>query len=499
MPEPIVRLDPAAARVEEFGDWVDPLDALAAAGDRGHPVLLLSGQPDHPAARHSILAADPILVCDLRGDRARLARRDGGAWREEIRTVADPFELIRDLAPAGPAPRAAAGLPFVGGAIGWLGYGLRHAVERLPERAPDPLGHPVLWLGVYDAAVIFDHRERRVALVTAGLRAAGGTDGSPAGGEAAARRPGEWRRLLERARTAGHDGRKEPHGSPDPGGFDGAAPGPMPGVRFAVSRDRYLAQVRRALQDIAAGDVYQVNLSHRITCLCPALPLPLFVRLARRNPAPFAAYLDTGDLQVLCTSPERLVSLRGDRVVSSPIKGTRPRFGDPAADERLRAELRDSPKDRAENVMIADLVRNDLGRVCKPGSVRVETLCGLESFATVHHLVSTIAGTLRADRDRVDLLRALFPGGSMTGAPKVRAMEIIDELEQEERGIYSGSIGYLSADGSIDFNIVIRTAVCSGGLAHFRVGGGVVADSDPEAEWRETLDKARALLDVFGG
>jgi para-aminobenzoate synthetase component 1 len=257
-------------------------------------------------------------------------------------------------------------------------------------------------------------------------------------------------------------------------------------------------QVRRALLEIAAGDVYQVNLSHRITCVCPRSPRDLFRDLAQRNPAPFSAYLDSGDFQIVCASPERLVSLRGDRVVSSPIKGTRRRLADPAEDARQRGDLLTSAKDRAENVMIADLARNDLGRVCRPGSVRVETLCGLESFATVHHLVSTVTGSLRADRDRVDLLRALFPGGSMTGAPKVRAMEIIDELEQEERGIYSGSIGYLSADGSIDFNIVIRTAVCGGGLAHMRVGGGVVADSDPASEWGETIDKARALLDVLG-
>ncbi len=498
MPEPIVRLDPSATRVEDFDGWVDPLDALAVVGDRAHPALLLSGPSEHPAARFSILAVDPFLVCDLRGDRARLARRDGASWREEIRTVADPFELIRDLAPVAPAPRAAAGLPFVGGAIGWLGYGLRHAVERLPERAPDPLGHPVLWFGVYDSAVIFDHRERRVALVAAGLYPAGGTTGSGGHEAEPAVRLEAWRHRLARALTGGGAGRIDRSGRPAPSGVDRPAPDPNPGLRFAVPRERYLMQVRRALEEIASGDVYQVNLSHRITCLCPEPSLPLFVRLARRNPAPFAAYLDAGDLQVLCTSPERLVALRAGRVVSSPIKGTRPRLEDPAADAHLREDLRHSAKDRAENVMITDLVRSDLGRVCRPGSVRVETLCGLESFATIHHLVSTISGTLRADRDRVDLIRALFPGGSMTGAPKVRAMEIIDELEQEERGIYSGSVGYLSADGSLDLNIVIRTAVCGGGLAHLRVGGGVVADSDPEAEWRETLDKARVLLEVLG-
>jgi para-aminobenzoate synthetase component 1 len=264
-----------------------------------------------------------------------------------------------------------------------------------------------------------------------------------------------------------------------------------------MGRVDYLARVRRALDYIAAGDIYQVNLSHRIECPLPGDPLTLFIDLSRRNPAPFAAYLDGGDFQVVCASPERFVALAGDRATSSPIKGTRPRGRGAEEDARLARELLESAKDRAENVMIADLVRNDLGRVCLPGSVRAETLCGLESFATVHHLASTISGRLRPDRDRVDLLRALFPGGSMTGAPKVRAMEVIDELEAEERGIYSGSIGYLSLDGGMDFNIVIRTIVCAAGRAHLRVGGGIVADSDPRAEYRETLDKARALLDVL--
>jgi para-aminobenzoate synthetase component 1 len=240
-----------------------------------------------------------------------------------------------------------------------------------------------------------------------------------------------------------------------------------------------------------------VNLSHRIECPLAADPIDLFRALARTNPAPFAAYLDAGPFQVACASPERFLRLAGRRAVTSPIKGTRPRGGTAEEDRRLARELEESAKDRAENVMIADLARNDLGRVCEPGSVRVESLCALESFATVHHLVSTVGGTLRDDRDRIDLVRALFPGGSMTGAPKVRAMQVIDELEAEERGIYAGSLGYLSLDGGMDLNIVIRTVVCAAGRAHLRVGGAIVADSDPRREFRETLDKARALLRVL--
>jgi para-aminobenzoate synthetase component I len=218
----------------------------------------------------------------------------------------------------------------------------------------------------------------------------------------------------------------------------------------------------------------------------------------RRNPAPFSAWLDAGVFQVVCASPERFLSLRDGVARSSPVKGTRPRGALPEDDRLYASDLRASVKDRAENVMIADLVRNDLGRVAVPGSVRIATLCGLESFATVHHLVTTVEARLAPDADRIDLLRALFPGGSMTGAPKVRAMQVIAALEREERGPYSGAMGYLSRGGGLDLNIVIRTLLCGRGEVDFRVGGGIVADSDPEAEWLETLAKGKALLEVLG-
>jgi para-aminobenzoate synthetase component 1 len=464
--------------VEPLDRFVDPLAALAACGEARHPVLLHSGPVDHPSSRWSILATDPVLVASLRGSEATLLFPGEKPPRVERLGVRDPFEFLRSLAPAGAVRSASEGLPFCGGAIGYLGYGLRRSVESLPVKPPDPLGHPDAWFGLYDAAALFDHRERRTLILATGL---GARDEAERGGRAAARLRG-LRALLDGA------GREPPAPAPPPAGVRAAA----------LGEADYLPRVRRALAYIAAGDVYQVNLSHRITCPIQGAPRDLFLRLARANPAPFAAYLDAGPFQVACSSPERLVSLRGDRARSSPIKGTRPRGGTPEEDAALARALAASSKDRAENVMIADLVRNDLGRVCVSGGVEVETLCGVESFATVHHLVSTVTGRLRPGADRVDLLRALFPGGSMTGAPKVRAMEIIDELEGEERGIYSGSIGYLSFDGGMDFNIVIRTILCDGGTASLRVGGGIVADSDPRGEYLETLDKARALLAALG-
>lgn len=473
MAEPILSVAPQARPlVESAPGWADPLAGLAALRGRPHAVLLHSGLAGHGSSRFSILAADPRFVVTLRGSEASIVWPERSGPKEERRHVRDPFDLLRAIAPAG-GVKGIDGLPFCGGAIGYLGYGLRRAVESLPNRPPDLLGHPDAWLGFYDAAAIFDHRERRVALVAIG------TEEDPTA------RPGAER--LEALRQA--------LGRP----ATAADGGPARRVaRLVTPRAEYLARIERALAYIAAGDLYQVNLSHRIECAYGSDALALFTRLADRNPSPFAAYLDAGAFQVVCASPERFLGFRRGRAVSSPIKGTRPRGADDVEDARLARELVESAKDRAENVMIADLVRNDLGRVCEPGSVRVESLCGLESFATVHHLVSTIAGRLRPDRDRIDLLGALFPAGSMTGAPKVRAMEVIDELEGEERGVYSGSVGYLSVDGAMDWNVVIRTIVCEDGKAHLRVGGGIVADSDPRAEYRETLDKGRALLDVLG-
>ncbi len=463
--------------VEVLASWIDPLDALEAARGHRHPVLLLSGLRGHPASRFSILACDPARVLRLRAGETMLSGPVAPGEVDRGLRAGDPFELLRSFAPAG-AVAAVDGLPFAGGAIGCLGYGLRRAVEHLPAAPCDPLDQPDVWLGLYGAAAVFDSREHRVSLVATGM---GAPDDRNVDDEAR-RQIRRLRELLEKARRL-------------------APPAERPATRrqaeLRTSRDEYLHRIARALDYIAAGDIYQVNLSHRIECPFDGDPIDLFRRLSEINPAPFAAFVDAGSFQIVSASPERFLALEGRRARSSPIKGTRPRGASPDEDKRLARDLLESSKERAENVMIADLVRNDLGRVSEPGSVRVASLCALESFATVHHLVSTVEGRLATGRDRIDLLRALFPGGSMTGAPKVRAMEVIDELEGEERGIYSGSIGYLSLDGGIDFNIVIRSILCCEGRAHLRVGGGIVADSDPAREFRETLDKARALLQAL--
>jgi para-aminobenzoate synthetase component 1 len=466
-------LKPGTRTLSRALQWIEPLEALARLRGRPHTALLYSGLAgEHPAARHSILACDPAAVIEVRGGRTTVASSGGPS---EGRTFdGDPFTALRAILPEEPGADGA--LPFAGGAIGYLGYGLRRAVERLPACEPEPLRLPDAWFGVYAAAVVFDHDARSTTLVAVPK----GDEADDAGA----------RQRLEHLRAALERTGPDAPAAPDAGAAAAA--------ESATRRDAYLEAVRRVLDHIARGDLYQVNLSHRVRAPLRGDPIDLFFDLMRRNPAPFSAWLHTGAFQVACASPERFLSLRDGIARSSPIKGTRPRGALPEEDLLYVADLRRSVKDRAENVMIADLVRNDLGRVAVPGTVRVTTLCGLESFATVHHLVSTVEARLRPRADRFDLLRALFPGGSMTGAPKVRAMEVIAALEREERGPYSGAIGYLSRGGGCDFNIVIRTILCAGGEADFRVGGGIVADSDPEAEWLETLAKGRALLEVLG-
>ena len=266
-------------------------------------------------------------------------------------------------------------------------------------------------------------------------------------------------------------------------------------LKGGFSHKGYIAAVEKARRYIIDGDIFEVNLSQRFETELNITPYELYKRLRKINPAPFAGYLNFDGVSIVSASPERFIRLRGDNVETRPIKGTRPRGANPQQDETLADELINSPKDRAENIMIVDLERNDLGRVCRYGSVKVTELAILEVFPTVFHLTSTVVGRLDEEKKAIDLLRATFPGGSITGAPKVRAMEIIDELEPTRRSVYTGSIGYIGFNGDIDLNIAIRTFIVKKNKAYFQVGGAVVYDSDPEAEYQETLHKAKAMID----
>ncbi len=384
-------------------------------------------------------------------------------------SIDDPFKLLRDM--LGERSQPIAGLPFSGGAIGYLGYDLAHCLERLPSIAVDDIGMPEMAIGIYDWAVVVDHQQQQSWLVGQGR-------------DAVTRQ--RWSELVELFSSPPKQMERQPFR------LDGE-------IDSNLSREQYalaFSQIKKYIHD---GDCYQVNLAQRFSATATGDPWLAYNYLRQINPAPFSSYLNMPDGQIIGCSPERFLKVREGEVETKPIKGTRPRSKEPTLDRELAAELGNSAKDRSENLMIVDLLRNDLGRSCEPGTVHVPSMFVVESFATVHHLVSTIRGRLASGRDAVALLRGCFPGGSITGAPKVRAMEIIEELEPNRRGIYCGSIGYFGFDGSMDSSITIRTLLHKDGNIYFSAGGGIVADSNMEDEYQETMDKAAAIFEMLRG
>ncbi len=450
---------------------------------RPYAFLLDSAKAAGGCGRFSFAGADPVAVfqakrtrggaphgASIRITRSRRLTSDGTPRVSEF--VSDPFAelrlLLAELAP--PVPPASP-LPFTAGAVGYFGYEAAHFVEDLPDRGRDDLGEPDIRFGLFDLVLGHDHAsgESYVSVVTRGLRTA------------------EWR--LAACRRAIRE-------------FETSASTPAHAVgdvgtlEFVAHFDRaqYVEAVEACRQHIFRGDAFEVCLTHRLQTPFAGDPWQLYGELRAINPAPFAAYLDLPGVQVLSSSPERFLRLTADGLAESrPIKGTRLRGTTPEEDATLHDELEASIKDRAENMMIVDLVRNDLGRVCEIGSVEVSELMSIERYATLFQMVSTVRGRLEGGRDALDLVRAAFPGGSMTGAPKIEAMKIIDRLEPVKRGIYSGSIGYIDVSGAADLNVVIRTLIVKDGDCYLNVGGAIVADSDPFEEYIETMDKAYAL------
>jgi para-aminobenzoate synthetase component 1 len=525
--------------VEELYPVPDPLDACERFVDAPYVVLLDSARDHDKLGRYSFLCADPFAV--VRGDRltggVRLAdgvtpvRSDrptgavslmgGAGLADSVRLTGNALQSLRDLlAPFRTEPLP--GLPpFQGGAAGYMAYDWGATLEQLPSPRYDDLAIPDLVLGIYDWVIAWDHAAKRCWMISTGI---------PEHGERRSERARE-RLTLVRARLWGGekwwtpcDQIAPPAALPDSAScsdhahvsdarMDGAHTGsamapsyPVEGIphareielRSTFTRAGYLGAVSKVRDYIVAGDIFQANLTQRLEAPLREPPWSLYRRLHALNPAPFAAYLDMNGVRVLSASPERFLRVDAAGAVEArPIKGTRPRGLHPVHDAALGRVLRESAKDRAENLMIVDLLRNDISRVCAPGSVRVPDLFALEHYSTVHHLVSTVTGTLDEGRDAIDLLIAAFPGGSITGAPKVRAMEIIAELEPSRRGVYCGSVGYVSFTGAMDTSIVIRTYLALGARVYFGVGGGIVADADPEEEYRETFDKARALISAL--
>jgi para-aminobenzoate synthetase component 1 len=464
--------------VEELAPTLAPIDVLQHLSSLPWLIFLDSAQKQSPLARYSFITADPFDVLQARGWQAHFLNSPD--------TGADPFALLaKRLAEFG-GDRRADLPPFQGGAAGLFGYDLCHHIERLPRPRFDEFGVPDMAVGLYDWVIAFDHVAERVWAVSTGW---------PEKDEHRRRHRAEQRlrgvlRLLRVPQEPAEWQADAPIALEAPHwkahGYDR--------LTSNFQREGYLATVRRAVEYIHAGDCFQVNLAQRLVYPATESPLDLYLRLRQCNPAPFAGYFSMGDFAIASASPERFLRMEQGLIEARPIKGTQPRGYTPEEDSARGLDLQESGKDRAENVMIVDLLRNDLGRVCRYGSVQVPEVCRLETYGYVHHLVSVVHGQLRAGLGPIDLLRATFPGGSVTGAPKVRAMEIIAELEPTARGPYCGCLGYIGFDGTVDLNILIRTMTHGRGWVQFPVGGGIVAESVPEREYEETWHKAEGLL-----
>jgi para-aminobenzoate synthetase component 1 len=451
-----------------------PPESLVArlADSAATGVVLLRGNGD--SSRYTFIAAHPFLIFRSFGSRCEITQsatpatqyvQFGNPW-QVLDALMARFELLDEV-----------DLPFpLGGCFGFWGYDLKNFNEpKLPRRALNDLELPDCHVGFYDSIVIFDHQLGKTFVVSTGLN----LDGSRSEQRAQARLD-VWHHALASSLDAPPaPAGKSPHENPIASNF---------------SRADFLDAVRQAQQYIRAGDIYQVNLSQRLAARCTLSGWEFFQRLHAVSPAPFAAWLDCGDFQIASSSPEQFLRLSGSHIVTRPIKGTRPRDADLTRDAQLAYELQTSAKELAELVMITDLLRNDLGKFCEFGSVQVPELAKLEKFAHVQHLVSTVEGRLRKGVTHFAALASCFPGGSITGAPKFRAMEIIDELEPVSRGPYCGCHGYLGFNRESQLSITIRTAICTREKVYFNVGAGIVADSNPELEYDETLAKAAGFL-----
>jgi para-aminobenzoate synthetase component 1 len=450
-----------------------PIEVCGLLRHDRHPFFLDSGGDCRRLGRYSFLGSDPFLI--FRHRRGRNEIISGNSI--EVMS-GNPFDILkvifskyRLITPPGLPP-------FVGGAIGYFAYDLKHFIEKLP---PPPAGDddiPLCFFAFYDTVIIFDHLKNRTYISATGL---------PEETE-------HYKRLRAQSRFEELQRKLNAGSAPIQSEILEENRPAAQEVTCNFRREDYLKAILKAKEYIAAGDIYQVNLSQKFSARVYTSAFHLYKTVRRLNPAPFASFFDCGDAVIISTSPERFLRISNRWVETRPIKGTRPRGSNRAEDDRLKAELLTSAKDRAELIMIVDLERNDLGRVCDYGSVSVPVLFTLEQYATVFHLVSTVTGRLKQGNDHLDCIRAAFPGGSITGAPKIRAMEIIDELEPRPRGIYTGSLGYLGFNRQTDLNILIRTMLYRNGTIHFQVGGGIVADSDPAMEYEETLHKGKALL-----
>ncbi len=463
----------------ELEYFIDPVSLYGFLRNEPYSSFLDSAMDYEKLGRFSFVGYDPFMVLETRGEDIAVMTADG---TEKVK--ANPFQFLRSLLSYYETKPASGEIPFSSGCIGYFSYDLRYFTEKLPSTAKDDIALPDMILSFYDVVLIFDNLLKKAYISSSGLPL---LDAKKNSARAESR--------LEYAKRYVYSIPSNIFNGPEPL-YRNSRPD-YSGISSNFTRNSYKEAIKRAKDYIKEGDIYQVNLSQRLSTEFSGDSFELYKTLRRINPAPFAAYLNYDKFQVISASPERFLRISGKDIETRPIKGTRPRGINDTEDARLKDELIRSEKDRAEHLMIVDLERNDIGRVCEYGSVAPVEFIITESYSTVHHLVSTVSGRLKDGVDVVDCLLNCFPGGSITGAPKIRAMEIIEELEPTKRGIYTGSIGYIDFSGNSDLSIVIRTVIAKDGVLHFQVGGGIVADSDADKEFDETMDKARAIIDAI--
>lgn len=450
-------------RLTELPYYSDTARIFSSFADQPWSIFLDSGYPYINDGRYDIIAAHPYITVKTFANKTETTYADGN--KEE--SFDDPFSIIATL--IGDCQEKCHTVPFAGGALGYFAYNLAHTIEQIPAIGEHDIAMPDMAIGIYDWAVIIDHHQRRTWLAGYGRDQ---------------RTFEQWHELQQLVQRLP---------STELAAFDTCSE-----LRINMDKALYAHAFNKIKHYIKQGDCYQINLAQRFSIDVSGSPWTAYLKLRKLNPAPYSSFFTIPEGTILSTSPERLLRLNNTLIESKPIKGTRPRSSDPRKDRELTRELLESQKDRAENLMIVDLIRNDIGKSCRYGSVAVTKLFAIESFATVHHLVSTVVGQLDESVHPLLLLQGCFPGGSITGAPKRRAMEIINELEPHQRSIYCGSIAYIGFDGNIDSNITIRTFIHHQGQMHCWGGGGIVSDSRLNAEYQECFDKVTALLSLFG-
>ena len=452
-------------RIQKIDTQLNSFELFSLFKDESYCFFLDSGRDHNGMGRYSYIGCNPFLIFKSKNNKIKIS--EDGHTKEYF---GDPFLMLKDLINKYHQEYESK-LPFIGGAVGFFSYDLCHHIEVLPRKACDDVDIPDCHMGFYDGIIVVDHLCEECYIAAIGIKE---------------KEQKIIDSIYERIKT------NEVFSIPFSNKIN-------EDLEFTsnFTKDEYMHALDRIHKYIEEGDIYQTNLTQRIKCQLQMNPIELYHHLRIINPAPFASYIDFGEGQIVSSSPERFIKVKGKKIETRPIKGTMPRGKTKDEDDFNRNQLINSGKDKAELLMIVDLERNDLGKISKPGTVKVPELYKLEEYETVFHLVSTVTGELKDHIDPIDCIKATFPGGSITGAPKIRAMEIIDELEPTQRNIYTGSIGYIGLNYDMDLNIVIRTILCKDNSAYFGVGGGIVWDSENQLEYEETFHKGKALMDAL--